>query len=361
MPASTRSGVSKIAQFKELLLASGPAIVQSELAKISSLPISEDAVDRYIQALRDTPNAERVGSVAPAVVRGLVGAITHVPREKIFSDLAKMGQRVLASIQSSPKAKRFYIAISGDRDDNRQQHCLGKSNLFLATILLAQTPALIPMFEDFVCSAAPIHLRSDSAVRHIVYVDDATFTGEQVNENLGMMYHFIKKLGVPHADFTLHMVILYINPKTLINMDDMCDKKIAKRVAEWYTTETFPTPVSDRLHLSGMHKKLARSLLANEDILQEDGYHAKSIDKALFYTDLKIPDTFSIPSLFLLHPPIVDDVGGHGNFGESLVLGCSPPTDAEERWRLDRGNLCPVPTYKKEDWKGFVGEQLRRF
>ncbi|CAM9100328.1 unnamed protein product [Ectocarpus sp. 12 AP-2014] len=28
-----------------------------------------------------------------------------------------MGQRVLANIQSSPKAKRFYIAISGDRDD----------------------------------------------------------------------------------------------------------------------------------------------------------------------------------------------------------------------------------------------------
>lgn len=47
-------------------------------------------------------------------------------------------------------------------------------------------------------------------------------------------------------------------------------------------------------------------------------------------TDLKIPDTFSIPSHFLLPPPFVDDIGGHGNFGESLVSGCHPPTDADD-------------------------------
>lgn len=83
------------------------------------------------------------------------------------------------------------------------------------------------------------------------------------------------------------------------------------------------------------------------------------LSKALFYTDLKMPDQMSAHTHFLLNPQLL--YSDHKTpLGESLVLMCSPPSDSEATRKMMAGTLCPVPCYKKVRWYDDVLEISER-
>lgn len=79
------------------------------------------------------------------------------------------------------------------------------------------------------------------------------------------------------------------------------------------------------------------------------------LSKPLFYTDLKMPDPMSAHPHFLLDPHMLSSEGKIP-LGESLVFGCTPPSDSDTIRKMMAGALCPVPCYKRVRWYDHVLE-----
>jgi hypothetical protein len=129
---------------------------------------------------------------------------------------------------------------------------------------------------------------------------------------------------------------------------------------EWYTTNTYPQPVSGALHtIFSNHPDVESSRIYStlDKLLGDRNSYPmiQSYNKALFYTDLKVPDYVSVYTAFLQDHAIIfnGERARMKNYGRELIKGCTPRFDPSVYVDSD-GNTCPYPIYKEKKWRDFV-------
>lgn len=90
--------------------------------------------------------------------------------------------RMATSFNESIGDARFYVILTGLRKPNFNGGCLQKSNFFLLFLFLTFDKGLLNKFVDFTCGGRLMHtdFHDSNPVKHFLYLDDATFTGNQV-------------------------------------------------------------------------------------------------------------------------------------------------------------------------------------
>lgn len=88
----------------------------------------------------------------------------------------------------------------------------------------------------------------------------------------------------------------------------------------------------------------------------------KALKKPLFYTDLKVPDLFSIWPGILFSPAILHPDGTKTELRKSLVTNCPAGTSHEQHDAAMGGVFCPTGTYKerRKMEKLYQGDYLSR-
>ena len=371
-----------ISSFKHILITKGDEIIKTQKSRIQDRSINHEATKRYLSEQND------IDIFTGKVLSSILDSVIHVSSDKLFSDISKLSHSIMGRI-SEDVNKKFYIVLGGTSDHDSPDRCFSKSNMFLSTILLASNPEMTKYFVDFICDSEMMHGEMDPSVSHFIYIDDASFSGTQIKENIEELSEFINGNSEEEEEYesdvddefddfivdddeedepsvveeddepdaNVHLVVLYINPSTMIKID----KEIRKSFDNvfWYTSGTYQKPVIDKL-LSNFDNDdmdkavtIAKRLTRGRDDIEKYG----PMGKSLFYTDLKIADEVSIYPQFILNPILLD-----GNmdkiFKESLVKGCKLPENKQDEKNIIEGNYCPIPSYKKKEWSEFVEDQM---
>lgn len=359
-----------ISSFKDILITKGDEIIKTQKSRIEDRSVNKDAMNRYLSEQND------IDVFTGKVLSSILDSVIHISSDKLFSDIFKMSHSIMGRI-STDVNKQFYIVLGGTSDHDSPDRCFSKSNMFLSTILLASNPEMTKYFVDFICDSEVMHGEMDPSVSHFIYVDDASFSGTQIKENIEELSDFIN--GNSEEDYEseveddefddfivddepeiieesdepdaqVHLMVLYINPSTVLKID----KEIRNSFDNvfWYTSGTYQKPVIDSL-LSNFDGDIGKAML----IAKRFTRGRDEIGKSLFYTDLKIADEVSIYPQFLLNPILLD-----GNmdkkFNESLVRGCKLPGNKQDVTGIIEGNYCPIPIYKKKEWAEFVEDHM---
>lgn len=327
----TKRKLDKVDTFKDLLLTKGESIFQEEFGKITTRHPDKESMDFHVK------EQTKVDEFTGHVMRSLYECITHIPASKLFEDIRTTCKALCKDLGNDG----FYIFLTRSNSECRQ-----KSNMFLAIMAMARNKQLTHGFVDFICGDNPLHHEKiDTHVKQFVYLDDVTFSGNQIRENIQKLSTLVRHDNL--ATSCLHIVIPYIQPSIMaLVMEDTS----AFGAVKWYTTSTYPKPVDlvihdlilqhpqkDTKHVFNIVSKLLRS--------PHQMFHL-----SLFYTDLKIADTVSIFTEFLLRPSyLVKDVLVPSSEVKPIVTNCGASESPGAL--ISGGNYCPFPVYKKEEWK----------
>jgi hypothetical protein len=228
-----------------------------------------------------------------------------------------------------------------------------KSNMFMAMMALCLNPSLVQYFEDFLCSGYPLHGGEiSSEVDHYLYIDDASFSGSQMENNIMILGGRVD--NIPNT-IKVHIVVLYIS-ETGKRVVMRASRGLFNEDVNWYTTDTVPGSVgniynSDQMVDTTDFIRIAALFLRGSN--KHDDFQ-----KSLFYTDLKIADTVSIYPLFLLKPIILKDDMSSIYFGKNIVSNCRLPSSDHEEDLVKKGTYCPISIYKRQEWQDFVSKEL---
>lgn len=334
-----KSESEKLEKYKNILIEQGDEIFEDVLINI---PSRELDIETMKFAMEKQDDSDRI---AGAILGLLYNSIIHIPAKKLFGDINMLVEHMMRRLDGS----RFYIYLSA------QLNCNIKSNTFMATMAMCQNNEMVKGLEDFICAQAPLYTFGiKESITDYVYLDDATFSGLQLQQNICLLE---KVLGEHARNCTLHIVIPYINPSII---DKVRMKRYPFRHIEWYTTNTYPKPVSDLVNdMFSMHPEAGSSRIYStlDKILGEKSSYpmTKSYSKSLFYTDLKVPDYVSVYTAFLLDHGIIynSERTRMKDYGRELIKGCMPRFPSSIYVSSD-GNDCPYPLYKEQKWRDFA-------
>lgn len=329
--AGVKRKLDKIQDLKDILLTKGDSIFQKELEKIVTRHPHKENMNFHVR------EQTKVDEFSGHVMRSLYDSITHIPASKLFEDI----RTTCESLSENLVDNGFYIYLTRSNSE-----CRLKSNMFLAIMAMARNDQLTRNLVDFICGDNPLHHDNiDTRVKHFVYLDDVTFSGNQIREN-------IQKLStlVHHNDLAtscLHIVIPYVHPSIMvIVMEDAS----AFGEVKWYTTSTYPKPVSSVVHdliLKHPQKDTKHVFNIVSKLLVSPRH---MFELSLFYTDLKIADTVSTFTYFLLDPAyLVENALVPSSEVKPIVTNCATWERPFEP--ISGGNYCPLPVYKQEEWK----------
>lgn len=327
------SGV--LSRFKETLELKGEEIYQTELKKLITRELDQDAIRGNVS--KQTEKSELAGYI----LQKLYNSIKHIPGYRLFEDIVRLSGVAMDAIGDRP----FYIYLSTSETDE----CVEKSNMFLAIIAMSRNKKMLSNFKDFICGQDGDTLFSgniDESVKDFVYLDDVTFSGQQLTDNIQGIYN------LDQSDIRIHVVIPYVNPSILTNINHKL-RHVDR--AHWYTTGTYPVSIEKVFHdiVVENPSESIRTLSEITGALVDSKYFKNS----LFYTDLKIADRASIYPYFLLEPLIYAPGGGDNNL-IPVVTNCQ--NIKKNRYDVvDDGNYCPYPIYKRDEWKSTMGELFR--
>jgi hypothetical protein len=394
----TLVGSSTILAFKELLTTKGAEIIGTERSRIPDRSIDAESFKTYIADQRAQSDDDA------KVLEMLKDSITHVSADRMFTDIERLSASLWGKLSTFPD-NRFYIVLSGSKKSNnksgsgsasgsKSDGCFYKSNMFLATVMMSYRPELADSFVDFICDSQPLHTRMDKSVLHYVYVDDASFSGNQLAENMEELGELIdaeagsgdsqdseESQDSEDAERTdsddgrrpppvnpndsdskhVHLVVLYVSPATMVSIR----QEILRQLEElenvsirvhWYSTSTHQRPVMDYLHgfvVDNPGSDIDRVMETAVTFLR-GSKEGDDLHKPLFYTDIKISDDVSTYPLFLLRPVLIRGGGRAEAYPVSLVSGCPVATDSDVI-RINSGVFCPEPVYKGAGWKTFIG------
>lgn len=329
-----------------LLVEKGAVIWSDQLQTVREFPVDTRACQRFLQKQKECSGEE---SAAAKVLECLLNSIHRVTRAELFEGIEEVAFQLWDNLTShSSGDTRFYIALSGDSRDM----CFSKSTIFISIMMMAKIERLARSFQGFVCrgqlldGAAPV----SSAIKHIVYADDASFSGLQLTDGIEDVHIFCLNNGMDPLSTTLHLPILFISPQTRQKVVDSIPR-FERSV--WYIPQhqRQPQPVVNALNRMpaadadrNQMMSIAHEFLNHDDLYSDGVEHV--LGKPMFYTDLKMPDQMSSHPHFLLDPGLSTGE----RLGESLVFGCFPPRDSDTTRRMMSGLLCPVPCYKREGW-----------
>lgn len=331
--------IPKLAKLREILINGGEDVFQDEIKRISTREPDATNMDFHVD------KQKAIHPLAGEVLRDLYDSVVHIPAAKLFEDIRYLCEKLSRKLNG----EKFYIYLSEEREG-----CQIKSNMYIAIMSLARNREMARDFVDFICDSKPLHHEDiDPSVNNFVYIDDVTFSGSQIKENLAALSN-MKHQGYFHQRM-VHIVIPYINP---LIMSSVMGQTNGIWNIYWYTTDTHPKPVSPVIHefirkRPGMNStnifKIATLLLhASYDML----------DLSLFYTDLKIADNVSIFTEFLLNPQYYTEHHILVNPSENrpVVSNCAHTENPGED--ITDGNYCPYPIYKKPRWVSKMKDML---
>jgi hypothetical protein len=322
---------------RQLLVAKGGAIRRDQLHAVREFPVDTGVCRRFLERQREISGES---SCVSKVLQCLIESIHRVSREELFAAMNDVASQIWSKLQKSSDT-RFYVALSGDSRDV----CFSKSTIFVSVMMMATNTQLADSFRGFLCHGQLLESAESGAIQHVLYADDGSFTGSQLTDGIRAVHSFCADAA---EQTTLHIAILFISPQTRQKVESDMP---AFRDTRWYMpqSQTQPMPVIDALRrVPGQNvMDIAHKFLDHDDLFSPG--RDSVLGKPLFYTDLKMPDQVSAHPHFLLHPHILSSEGKIP-FGESLVLGCTPPTDSDSTRRMMAGTLCPVPCYKKVRW-----------
>lgn len=325
-------------------------LLATELSKIDPRPLKRENVAQYIaqQKSMDRKKGE--------ILEAIIASVQYVPAEKMFMEIKEQSDRFWNHLKHK-NDKRFYILLTGSKLKNMDMagyiHCTWKSNLFMGILALASNPNLLDNFVDFVCDSAPMHSKHTpnhadlfENVENFLYIDDASFSGTQLAENISKFNRGIRSRN-PRVN--LHVLILYMTgtAKGKYNTES---RQFDSGKIHLFTTDTKPLSLNESLDIPDADLK---GSTVRKFIRGEAGYPVKY----LFYTDLKIADRVSIYSRFLLEPVLLGPSGKEYSFSLPLVEGCRLPSYSQfsdDIRMIDNGAFCPRPTYKTPSWRQYI-------
>lgn len=322
--------LDKIGDFKNVLLTRGESIHDQELAKIATRHPHEENMNFHVK------EQTAIDEFAGHVMRSLYDSITHIPASKLFDDIRAACQALSEELGNDG----FYIYLTRSNSE-----CRMKSNMFLATMAMARNKRLSSNLVDFICGDNPLHSdKIETYVKHFVYIDDVTFSGNQIRENILKLSTLVKHVDL--ATSCLHIVIPYIHPSVMVSV---MDETSPFGKVKWYTTSTYPKPIDSVVHdLVLRHPtKDAKYVFNIVSKLLRSRQHMFHL--SLFYTDLKIADTVSIFTEFLLKPSyLVNGALVPSSEIKPIVTNCGASESPGAM--ISGGNYCPFPVYKQEEW-----------
>lgn len=331
------------ADLRELLLEKGDVIWRDQMHVVREFPVDTRACNRFLERQREISG--ETNPCVPKVLQTLIQSIRRVSRAQVFDGMQDMAANLWDSLSKSSNP-RFYVALSGDTRDV----CFSKSTVFVSIMMMASNKDLAEHFCGFLCRGHLLECAADDAethaVGHVVYADDASFTGSQLTDG-------IRALDPRHHSLTLHIAILYISTETRHKVHENIRQSFAN--LKWYASPHIKQNVNllqpvSTLFDSENERKIAHTFLDHPDLFSPS--LSSVLDKPMFYTDLKAPDQMSSHPHFLLHPHLISDnhAGTKTPLGESLLSGCKPPTDSDTTRQMMAGTLCPKPAYKRVRW-----------
>lgn len=320
--------------FKNKILEKGEYIYKTEIDNIITRKPNTKTMEF---ALHHTKNNNRM---AGQILEKLYEFITHIPASQLFEDIRSLVDNMMDRIGDNP----FYIYLSEGK------HCDLKSNMFLAIMAMCRNKRMVHNFEDFICGEKTLYTGDiDPTIVNFVYLDDVTFSGKQIRKNLTYLG---ESLSTDHKiNSKIHIVIPYINPEIMGSV--MGEINHVFGGTEWYISSKaiFPKPVNVLAHDIISSYPRMKSVEIYSWLSTFLNTSPGSFDKALFYTDLKIPDVVSIYPRFFFDPLFVDGNNIPSRLGlrnKHLVSNCEDVSPRGDM--MDSGNHCPYPLYKKEDW-----------
>ena len=365
----TRDGPSTISDFKELIQRNGKHVIQKEKSNIPDRSIDEAAFTKYIedQSKLNTHNAK--------VLRMLKGAVTHISSDALFRDIEKISVSIWEKLKTF-RDRRFYIVLSGktgNSSNDMGDSCFYKSSMFVSTMILSFHPELAGNLVDFICDTKPMYTRMDKTVPHYFYIDDASFSGTQVIENMEELGEYLEEKEEEEGDSDdsdrtesdtnthrklesnhVHLVLLYVSPSTLQRISESISLGMDK--VHWYTSSTHQKPVIDYVHefIVNHPGYVLNSVLHTASMFLR-GLGGSKLEKPLFYTDIKIADEVSTYPLFLMNPILIDGASTK-DYTSALVTGCDAALTDDDKYKVKDGNFCPKPVYKGIEWTDFIAK-----
>lgn len=316
---------STLVNFKKTIMNQSHHIINKEMNKIIPRNLDKQNTERYILEQYD------LDPINGKILDVFIDSIKHIPVQKMFQDIEQLSTKLWDNIKNNTN-KSFYIVLTGRKNITKGVSlCIHKSNMFLAIIALCYNKNLLENFQDFVCDRSPLHSESLSQdVPNYVFIDDASFTGRQMSSEIMSLGVELLDLNFPHSTFNLHLMVLYSSEssKNKILHTSMSD---FPGESHWYSTETHPVNLDDIiLSLKYDHKIDEKIIYSAAKAFTRDypGNHGE-MDKPLFYTDIKIADTVSIYSRFLLDPVLVDSKFKTQKLTYPIITNCELPIEGE--------------------------------
>ena len=162
---------------RKLLLEKGNVIWRDQMHVVREFPVDTRACDRFLERQREISGDSN--SCVPKVLQSLIQSIRRVSRAQVFDGMQYMAASLWDNLSESSNPN-FYVALSGDTRDV----CFSKSTVFVSIMMMASSKDLAKHFCGFMCRGHLLECAADDAethaVGHIVYADDASFTGSQL-------------------------------------------------------------------------------------------------------------------------------------------------------------------------------------
>lgn len=329
----------RLDSYKQILTEQGDDIFAEKMSNISSRRLDLETMELAMTKQHDSDE------LVESILGELYASITHIPAKKLFGDINMLVEHMMNRLGDS----RFYIYLSVS------VHCNIKSNTFLATMAMCKNNEMVKGFGDFICAGKPLYTcEINKDITDYVYLDDATFSGGQLMESIDRLGRLLAENA---RNCTLHIVIPYIHPSI---MGKVMTRGYLFKHIEWYTTNTYPRPVSNALHTilaqnpdagsSRIYSTLDKLLGIRRPTILSESY-----ERSLFFTDLKVPDYISVYTAFLLDPAII--LNGErvslSKYDRELIKGCMAEAPTYY-YASSLGNDCPNPIYKEQEWKNFA-------
>lgn len=350
----------QLSEFKSTIRKESSKIIEKELGKIISRNLDDEKIKTYLsqQFEMDRTNGD--------ILKSMIESVEHVSATQLFSDIKTLSERLWDQLKIQ-RDQRFYIVLTGSRvEKSKGNLCIQKSNMFLAILSLSYNENLLEYFEDFVCVQKPLYSDMLSeGVTNFLYIDDASFSGRQMSSVMTSLAQTLETT-YPNSKPNFHFMVLYMSSAARDKVFDFRDTYVTGGTYV-YTTETRPTQLEDTLlSLSWGGGRIDKDTVksASKAFTRDYPGDYDTMDKSLFYTDLKIADTVSIYSHFLLDPVLVDSDFKTYEIDYSIVNNCGVPVEGgrmDDFHDIENGTFCPKSTYKEKDWQEYVSDMFPSF
>lgn len=316
---------------KDYLHQNADQVLHKWVSKIEGHPPN---TQKMMEFLLDVMDNSQEGPEVAKLYSIVLKKIDYIPISQFMMDFADVAQR----IKNKLNGKKFYLVVGCSRQARTAvEVSKNKSNYFMSILFLCMHKELIDNFIDFACVSMqiyPIHggLWGDfmpDTNSPLVYIDDASLTGKQADDNLYMHSPGTRPVIFAPVYASARAINIKIENILPITSNHVLRSfKAMDIVQEYYERR------------GKLEENEVRQLLGKLGLGKEEKY--------LFYTDIKVPDSLSIfpKALFCLKTR---------GATYSVVTGKTPTEEEcdDIAGIVEDGRVLDT-VYKQDEWRNFT-------